>query len=190
MTRRIVLVKHAQPVLDPKVPARLWRLGQDGERQAARLASRLDAFKPFTLVCSGEPKAARTCEIVARELGVSMQIVDGLEEFDRPVLPLMSDDEHERLNAQIFDNLARRVIGRESGDDALRRFRAAVMEVIDETPDTHNVVVVTHGTVISMFVAERNEVDALELWKRLSCPSFVVLTFPAFRLLQVVAFAA
>jgi broad specificity phosphatase PhoE len=107
------LIKHAQPVLDATVPAREWVLGAEGEEQSKRLGASLRRFIPCRLVTSPEPKALRTCEIVAGELNIPMTIVDGLQEIDRPVLPIMAPAEHERVNARIFSEADSRVIGGE-----------------------------------------------------------------------------
>ena len=79
-SRRLILVKHAQPVLDPAVPSREWRLTREGEEQSQRLAGRLRTFLPFTLVSSPEPKATRTAEIVAGTLGITSAVVDLLSD--------------------------------------------------------------------------------------------------------------
>lgn len=183
MSRQIVLVKHAQPVLDAGVPPCYWQLGAEGEEQARRLARRLEAFVPFTLATSREPKAQRTAEIVARELDVASETVDGLEELDRPTLPLMSAAERERINAGIFTAPFERVLGRESAAEALVRFTDGVAKVHEHARESHSVVIITHGTVISLFVAAHNDIDAMTLWKQLECASFVVLTSTGFRLI-------
>lgn len=189
MSTALVLVKHALPVLDPSKPAREWQLGAEGEVQAKRLASRLRAFAPLRLVASPEPKASRTGQLVAAELGLQVSTVEGLREFDRPVLPLMSKAEHERENSAIFADLNRRVLGAESGRNALDRFSAAVDAELAQT-GAQSLVVITHGTVISLFVGAHNQVDAFELWRKLACPSFVVLEVPSLSLGEVVADAA
>ncbi len=38
VVRRLILVKHSLPVLEPAVPAREWRLGEEGRRRCAGLA--------------------------------------------------------------------------------------------------------------------------------------------------------
>jgi broad specificity phosphatase PhoE len=180
----LVLVKHALPVLDPSRPAKEWQLGTEGELQAKRLASRLQVFAPLRLVTSPEPKALTTGQLVSAELGVDVTPVEGLQEFDRPVLPLMSKAEHERANAAIFTDLNRPVLGAESGRVALDRFAAAVAAELMQT-GTQSLVVITHGTVISLFVAAHNRVDAFELWNKLVCASFVVVDVPSFSLREV-----
>jgi broad specificity phosphatase PhoE len=171
---RLVLVKHAMPVLDPSRPAREWLLGEDGEAQARELADRLRAFAPLRLITSPEPKAVRTCEIVAGALGVPMREVDALREIDRRRLPLMSSEEHQRNNAGIFAHRDRPVLGTESARDALARFRRGVLAEVDAL-EAGNLVVVSHGTVISLLVAEYHDVDAFTIWKSLRCATFLAM---------------
>ncbi len=181
----LVLVKHALPVLDATKPAKEWQLGVEGERQSRRLAGRLRTFAPLHLVASPEPKASRTAELVGAELGVRASSIDGLREFDRPVLPFLSKADHERANAQIFVDMNRRVLGTESGREALDRFTAAIDAAIGQTRE-QSLVAITHGTVISLFAAAHNSIDPFAMWKQLECASFVVLDLPSFSLRDVV----
>jgi broad specificity phosphatase PhoE len=176
---RLILVKHAQPVLDPAVAPREWRLGRDGEEQSQRLAAHLSAFLPFTLVSSSEPKAVRTAEIVAATLGIASAAVDGLEEFDRPAMPIVTPDEHTRLNASIFTTRAQPVLGRESADAALARFSTAIDRALVPLPSGHTLVVIAHGTVIALFVAQQTGRDAFELWRSLECADWFELEMRA-----------
>ena len=182
---RVILVKHSTPDLDPSIPARKWPLGAEGEAQSRRLADELSPFQPFRLVSSPEPKAVRTAEVVAETLRMSSTVQDGLQEFDRPVLPFMTAAAHAAFNARLFTEPDRRVIGNESAHEALDRFDRALRSAIDGTSEP-TLVAVTHGTVISLFTAAHNSVDAFDLWKRLTCPSYVVLRLPRFTLAQTV----
>jgi len=49
-----------------------------------------------------------------------------------------------------------------------------------------NVVVFTHGTVLSLYVARATGIEPFALWKRLGLPSFVVLTLPQCKIIRVV----
>ena len=182
---RVVLVKHASPILDSSRPAREWRLGEEGEAQSRRLADRLRAFSPMRLVASPEPKAFKTGQVVAAELDLPITSVEGLEEFDRPVMPMMLKAEYERVNAAIFADFDRQALGVESARGALGRFSAALGGQLAQT-EKQTLVVITHGTVISLFACAHNELDPFELWKRLSCPSFVVMEVPTFALVEVI----
>jgi len=179
-SRHLILVKHALPVPDASVPAREWRLGEEGEAQSARLAEELRAYEPFSLFSSTEPKAARTAELIG-----SASALDGLREIDRPVLPWMGEEEHRAFNQRLFDDFDVAVVGDESAADALRRFDTAVVALCEQVSD-ENVVAVAHGTVISLFVAHHNtDVNAYDLWQQLDCASFVVLSLPGFALARV-----
>lgn len=186
MSKSLVLVKHALPVLDSAVPPSHWRLSSEGEHQSRRLASRLRAYAPLRLVASPEPKALSTGQLIAAELGLKVSAAGGLKEADRLALPLMPKAEHERIVAPIFEDLHRRVLGAESGQEALTRFSAAVGTELAQTEEP-NLVAITHGTVISLFVAAHNHIDGFELWKQLACPSFVVLDVPSFSLREIVS---
>ncbi len=183
MANLLVLVKHAQPILDASVPAREWQLGQAGEGQALQLAERLRRFLPFRLLTSAEPKAHRTGEIVSDVLGVPLSQVDGVQEIDRRALPIVSSKVHEEINAPIFTDFDRPALGSESARDALERFRAAVVREVARTVG-ENLVIISHGTVISLFASAFDDLDAFRLWKDLDCASFVVLATPAMAVVE------
>ena len=84
----LVLVKHAQPVLDAARPPREWDLAGEGEQQAERLADALRQYLPFQMVSSPELKARRTSDIVAAKLGITATAAEDLRELDRPLLPV------------------------------------------------------------------------------------------------------
>ena len=171
----LVLVKHAQPVLDAARPPREWDLAGEGEEQAERLADALRQYLPFQMVSSPELKARRTSDIVAAKLGITATAAEDLRELDRPLLPVLSRGGHEALNARVFQEFDRPVIGRESAAAALQRFDVAVRQRVGP-PFERTVVVIAHGTVISLFVASVNpSIDAFALWRRLRCPSYVIL---------------
>jgi broad specificity phosphatase PhoE len=47
-------------------------------------------------------------------------------------------------------------------------------------------VILTHGTVLSLFVSRATGMEPFALWNRLGLPSFVVLRFPQLELVSVV----
>ena len=170
-----MLVKHALPVLEAAVAPKHWRLGAEGEAQSRELAAALMPFLPCHLVASPEPKARKTAEIVARELRIPLRTVLGLEEFDRPAMPILSAEEHERVYAAIFRDPQTPVLGVESAAMALSRFSSAIDQALHATPADHNLVVIAHGTVIALYVAQHTGEDAFEIWKTLRCGGFRTL---------------
>jgi broad specificity phosphatase PhoE len=77
------------------------------------------------------------------------------------------------------------VFGNESASAALARFAQAVDQVVSE--ESGDVVVVSHGTVMSLFVASRARVNASELWAALGLPSYISLELPNYRIVEIVA---
>jgi broad specificity phosphatase PhoE len=60
-----------------------------------------------------------------------------------------------------------------------------VADVLAQTGQ-ETVVIVAHGTVITLFTAAHTGLPPLPLWHRLGLPSFVVLTVPDLRLVTMV----
>jgi broad specificity phosphatase PhoE len=174
----LVLIKHAQPLLDPDRPPREWTLGDEGVAQARSLAERLRDFLPCVLVSSPERKAHETALIVGETLQVPVQVAGGLEEIDRPAMPILSGEEHDRFNVRLFEARDTPVVGHEPADIALQRFRAAMHHIEQSAPPDVNIVVVSHGTVISLFVELLTGRDALTTWRTLACAELITLSRP------------
>ena len=185
MTRTLILVKHALPMLEPGVPSRAWRLSDTGRAQCVPLADQIAVYRPVAIAASAEPKATETAQIVAHHLGLSVEILDALHENDRTDLGWLGAEELEVRIARFFAEPGRRVMGNETADQAHARFAAAITDVCARHPDG-NVVVVAHGTVITLFVARPAGVAPFPFWKRLGLPAFVALSLPNYTVQAVV----
>jgi broad specificity phosphatase PhoE len=183
---KLILVKHAAPDVVPGVSSEQWRLSEQGRASCTALAEVLREHQPSVIISSEEPKARETAELVARELGVPTSAASGLHEHDRRGVPHMRSGEfisHVELMLRRRDD---RVLGHESADEALRRFRGALRDVLAKHPE-ETVVIVSHGTVIALYIAEHTEDHtAFELWRKLGLPSFVVLSRPELRVEAIV----
>ena len=184
--RRLILVRHSLPELAPGGPASSWRLSDEGRRRCESLAGQLATYDLARVVTSMEPKAAETGEIVARILGVPYETWTGLHEHERGVVEsLGSAEEFQARVADLFRHPGEVVFGHESADEAHRRFAQAVADVLQSYP-TGNLAIVTHGTVLSLYVARRAGREPVAFWKSLGLPSFAVLSLPQLDLLRVV----
>ena len=181
----LILVKHALPEIIPTLPANQWHLSEVGRTQCALLADQLATYAPAALVSSLEPKALETAHLVAQRMHTSVQIVDGLHEHERSNTPWLSSEEFDRAVAAFFHRPAELVLGCETAQQASERFAKTMAEVTSRYAE-QNVVVFTHGTVLSLYVARATGIEPFALWKRLGLPSFVVLTFPQFEISRVV----
>lgn len=116
-----------------------------------------------------------TATLVGQELGLPVELVDGLHEHERRDTALLGDAEFATAVKELFARPHDLVLGRETAAAALARFDAAVSAVLTAVPATDDVVIVSHGTVISLYVAAHSGVDGWDLWRRLGLPSLVVL---------------
>ncbi len=184
--RRLVLVRHSMPEVEPDRPAQAWRLGEAGRGRAELLASRLCGFSPGVIWSSHETKAVETAEIIAGGLGVPVQVADGLEEHHRDGAPFFpSHREFEAAVESFFVEPDRLVFGSETAHEALARFSGAIERIV--AVGQADIVVVTHGTVMALYVAKVAGVEPMDFWRRLRLPSFVVLTLPEMRVSEIVA---
>jgi broad specificity phosphatase PhoE len=184
--RHLILVKHAMPQVDVDTPAHLWRLRPEGLLAAGTLALRLlSRYAPSKVVASLEPKATETGSIIAERLRLPFATADGLHEHDRRAAGFLGRAEFAARMRDLFAQPDAVVFGSESASAALTRFAAAVDRVIKEDAGG-DVVIVSHGTVISLFVSKRADVDPTNLWTTLGLPSYISLELPSHRIIEIV----
>lgn len=171
---RLILVKHAKPLVMPDQPPERWPLSKEGRAKAVSLAARLRGHGPAVVAASDEAKASETGKLLARELGVALEVTPGLHEHDRSNVPHLPTREFISYMALLFKKPRDRVLGLESADEALERFEAALHGLRAKHPAA-TVAVVTHGTVLALHVAKRTGEDPFLLWRRMGLPSFVVM---------------
>lgn len=178
VARRLVLVKHSLPEVHAAADSADWVLSAEGVRRCEALAEALGGYMPAEMYCSAEPKAERTARLVGARLGIRPTVAPGLHEHDRRGTPLVGQEAFEHTVAQFFARPQEVVYGNESAHAALARFGGALDGILAHQP-MGNLIVVAHGTVIALYVERHTGLAALDLWQRLQCPSFVVLSLPA-----------
>lgn len=184
--RKLILVRHSLPEIVPDLPASQWPLSDTGRLRCQWLAEALAAHSPDMVVASTESKAAETARIVASYLGLPSETVVGLHEHDRTNVGLYrSREQFEAAISSFFERPRELVFGGETADQAYRRFSEAVAQLTERHPH-HDIAVVTHGTVLALFVSRVAGLEPFPLWRRLGLPSFVVLSLPDLDLLLLV----
>jgi broad specificity phosphatase PhoE len=182
---QLILVKHSLPEITPERPRREWRLSDEGRIRAARLAERLRSYGIDRVVTSPEPKAEATARIVGEALGpILVETVEALHEHDDRDTPFQEDKAFRATVRDFFAHASEPVFGPETAEDAHKRFAGGI-DALLALRDVATIAAVSHGRVISLFVARRNAMDPYALWERLGLPSFVVLELPAFTLVEV-----
>ena len=170
----LILVKHSSPEIIENVPAREWALSAEGRERSHRLAELMRPYQPEVIICSLEPKARETASILAKDLSLVVNGVEGLHEHDRSSSPYYSSEEFQKRMQGFFEKQGVLVFGKETAAQSLARFRRAVESILKSYPDK-SIIIVAHGTVISLFAAWLTGCDGYALWRELGLPSFVLL---------------
>ena len=172
--RNIVLVKHAKPEQVEGKPSHDWPLSAAGREKCVPLAEKLAKYAPAAIVSSSEPKALESAQIIGEKIGAAVDVIDGLHEHDRINVPLMRTGEFISMMALFFKQPTRCVLGRESAAEALERFEDAFDAAARKYP-TGNLIVVTHGTVLALYLAKHCAVNGYETWRAMGLPSYVAI---------------
>lgn len=165
----MLLVRHSVPAVDPSIPAAEWLLSTEGRRRCEALAERVAAHEPDQVVSSPEPKARETAELLATRLGLDVRESAELREQERRTVGWLERTELESGIRRLLAQPDGVVFGEESAADALARFSRAVASLGDRA------VVVSHGTVISLYVAAQTGRDGFEIWSGLELPDLLVV---------------
>jgi len=183
MKKYLILAKHSLPKIEKNRPANQWELSDTGRVLAKKLAVRLNEFQPELIISSVEPKAKQTAEIIAAEHNLELQLIEGLHEHDRSKVGYLDRDQFQAAVREFFEKPGVLVFGSETADACHARFHQAVHSILDQNLDK-TVVIVTHGTVISLFVSRLTGMSGLLLWNELALPSFVVIDLQAATLIE------
>jgi 2,3-bisphosphoglycerate-dependent phosphoglycerate mutase len=183
---RLILVRHSLPAIDPAIPAPDWRLSDEGRRRAELLAQRLTGHGPGRTVSSPEPKALETARIIHAQQADPVTIVPDLREQERRRGPHLTPQAFQEAVIASLRHPDEVRFGEESAGAARQRFTAAIADQLAATPPEQTLTVVTHGTVLALYVAAVTGVDAVDLWRRLGLPSYVTLTRPDLTLVDVI----
>lgn len=173
--RRLILVKHGQPEIDPATPPSTWPLSEPGRKAAVELAGKLDRFDPVAVVSSTELKAVETARAMAGLLGLPVGEDEGLCEQRNDTGGFKDQLVFEAQVEAMFREPHALVLGEETGEAARLRFA----EALDRQMATHpagTLVVVAHGRVISLWAAEVLGVDAMTLWKQLGLANALAIS--------------
>lgn len=183
MKKYLILVKHSLPTIVENVSAQEWELSDVGRGRAQQLAGRLNGYQPEVIVSSVEPKAKETAKIIAAKHNLELHFLEGLHEHDRSKVAYLPKDEFQATVREFFEKPDTLVFGSETADQCHARFEQAVHSILNHYLDK-TVVIVAHGTVISLFVSRLTGISDLLLWNELGLPSFLVIDVQSAALIE------
>ncbi|MCB9422840.1 MAG: histidine phosphatase family protein [Ardenticatenaceae bacterium] len=178
VNRKFLFIRHAAVAVDPAVPAREWSLSSDGRSRTRSLAPQLTPYDLTRIITSDESKARETGQIIAETLGLPWQSAPNLHEHNRQGAPFFTSKEaFETAVARFFDNPDTLVFGNETANQTFARFDTAVRHLLAVYPND-TLAIVTHGTVLTLFLAHYNQFTPFPFWQKLQMPDFFVVTLP------------
>lgn len=158
---RLVVVRHAQPAVDPDTPHESWPLTDAGRAAARRLAQDLDET-PNIVVSSPERKAAETAEPITTRFDLALTFDERLREADRPWI----DGDYPALARQWLSGEPLK--GWESRKAVAERWETAIAETTRTSHDT--LIVVGHGLAMTAWARHRLGIEPVAFWTALDFP--------------------
>jgi broad specificity phosphatase PhoE len=180
---RLILIRHGKPDIKQDLPSSLWPLSQSALTAVSSLANKLKlrGFDIKGIACSPEVKAVATAKTIAETLapGLEVETNPDLAEHKRTSTSFLPREEFEGKIKELFKTPGILVFGEETADEAFQRFGQAVKRIEGKREGNGrggDVLVATHGTVISIFVSRRLGVDPWTFWKELEMPMAIVIS--------------
>ncbi|MFE7798518.1 histidine phosphatase family protein [Nocardia sp. NPDC057440] len=153
---QLILVRHAQPlrVMNTDGPADP-ELAAVGLEQAERVPAALSHHQISRVVSSPQRRARDTAAPTAAKLGLDVDIMDGLAEYDRD-LPAYIPIEDAKIEFRAaYERIKAGQLPEQVDADAFRtRVRDAVLEIASATDPADTVAVFAHGGVINVILQE------------------------------------
>ncbi len=168
----IVFIRHAETKIDPDVPSYQWTLTETAYQACKDLARELQTLNLKCIVTSKEFKAKETGRVIAEVLHLPYEELEHLHEHQRKYVPFMDAKTFQQILQAFFANPDKLIWGQETANQALQRFDQAVKDVLRQYPQPF--AIVTHASVLSLFIAHYNTLNAYTFWQDLKMPDKVV----------------
>ncbi|TPM35046.1 histidine phosphatase family protein [Mesorhizobium sp. B2-3-4] len=139
-------VTHPQVQIDAAIPVPDWGLSEVGRARAHAMLNQPWIASIGRVVSSGERKAIETAEVLARHLGLEVQVRERMHENDRSATGFLPPAEFEVVADRFFANPHESIRGRERAIDAQQRIAGEIQAVLDEG-SAGDIAFVGHGGV-------------------------------------------
>ncbi|WP_330251384.1 histidine phosphatase family protein [Nocardia sp. NBC_00565] len=164
---QLILVRHAQPVrlsnaggpADPE-------LAPVGVEQAERVPAALSHHRINRIVSSPQRRARETAGPTAAKLGLDVEVIDDLAEYDRDLPAYIPIEDAKVEFREVYDRIKAGYLPEQiDGARFSTRVRDAITEIAAHTDPADTVVIFAHGGVINVILQ-----DVLGLARPLTFP--------------------
>ncbi|MGO7582690.1 histidine phosphatase family protein [Rhizobium ruizarguesonis] len=184
MESRIVLVRHSIPSIEVDRPSIDWSLSAAGKAAAIELAKYLSGFRVTEILSSPEKKAHQTAALIADRLALPICLDSDLREHGRSKVGYLARTDFEAGITRLLEHPHQLTFGDESADAVFNRMAQAVARARGAQP-SGDLMIVTHGTAMSIYAARVLRGDPLVFWRSLSMPTAVVLNANEMKVIDV-----
>jgi 2,3-bisphosphoglycerate-dependent phosphoglycerate mutase len=168
---RLILVRHAEPEVNPAQAAAEWPLTTRGALAVRRLATVLSGLEPTWIITSPERKARETAALLAESLEIPVAEDELIAEQGAGPDEFIADYQTFRGLVQTHFAQPRDVVFRnEAAADAARRMTTCV----DRCRAAGGVpVLVSHGRIMASWLADLTGQDPWEIWNSFHLPDLI-----------------
>lgn len=164
---QLILVRHAQPerLLGSAGPADP-DLTATGLEQAGRVPAALAQHRIARVVSSPQLRARETARPTAEKLGLDIDILDGLAEYDRDLPMYIPIEDAQQEFRETYERIKAGYLPEQiDGAAFIARVRESISGIVAAADHTETVVVFAHGGVINVLLQ-----DVLGLARPLTFP--------------------
>ncbi|WP_339148888.1 MULTISPECIES: histidine phosphatase family protein [unclassified Sutcliffiella] len=166
MSKNIYIVRHCQTEGQPPES----QLTEEGFKQALELAQFFSNTPIDRIVSSPFLRAIQSIEPLSKKTNIRMEVDERLAERTLSTEDL--PDWLEKLEAT-YDDLELKYKGGESSREAMDRIVSMVEEAFER--DAENIIIVTHGNIMSLLLKNYKNSFGFEDWKNLRNPDVYLL---------------
>lgn len=174
----LIFIRHSETKQQADVSSHEWQLTERGRARCQLLADAMREYKIDRIITSEEAKAYLTGKLVADVLDIACETAPHLHETKRETVPYFAsvDDFKAAVKAAMREP-DKLLFGEESFTDARERFALQVDKLLQQYPD-ETLAIATHGTILSLYLAQFSEQDVITIWDSLDMPAYAVLELP------------
>jgi broad specificity phosphatase PhoE len=172
---KLVLIRHAQVTVDPRVPVDQWRLSEEGVKAAAALLRDPALAEVQLFYTSPEPKAVATAAAISGPQPL-IQVPD-LRELDRTAAGwLRTEAAYMAMVAEIFRHPDESIRGCEPAVLAQQRIVRAIDTLVAARPGC-TLAIVSHGIVLALYMCHLKRIMMPDpaVWRRIGVPDLALI---------------
>ena len=170
MKNDYIFFRHALTEIDETKPAENWVISDEGIENVCETISTGEFDDVDVIISSSEKKAIQTAYYLAERIEKEIILNPNFRELERKGDFLGTKEDYETRVWRIFKNQTECSFGWETAERALIRFKQGITR-LENTYSGKKIFVVSHGIVLTLFLADYYKWDAnkaYDYWKELA----------------------